>query len=74
MQSNSQNSTHNIPKLYTPREAAALLKISMAGVYRLVDARVIPFYHVGRGLRFAEEDLIKYLSGNRTEPITRDTI
>ncbi|MBI5021141.1 MAG: helix-turn-helix domain-containing protein [Ignavibacteriales bacterium] len=50
-------------------EAAAFLRISRASLYRLVETRQIPFYHVGRGLRFSEEDLQTYLFHNRTGPI-----
>jgi len=69
-----QKAFHNLPKLLTPPEAASFLRISRASLYRLVDTRQIPFYRVGRGLRFSEEDLQKYLAGNRIEPITRATL
>lgn len=71
MQKDSSPPTHNLPKLLTPPEAAALLRISRASLYRLVETRKIPFYHVGRGLRFSEEDILGYLSNRRIEPITR---
>ncbi|MBI3365998.1 MAG: helix-turn-helix domain-containing protein [Ignavibacteriae bacterium] len=69
MQDDPHRTARNLPKLLTPPEAAAFLRISRASLYRLVDTRKIPFYRVSRSLRFSEEDLNKYLSGHRTEQI-----
>lgn len=57
-----------LPTLLTPPEAAAALRISKAGLYRLVERRYIPFHRVGRGLRFDQADLVAYLQGTRVEP------
>lgn len=71
MQADSRAAASLIPTLFTPKEAAVILRISKASLYRLVDARVLPFHRVGRGLRFAEEDLKSYLAGSRVESVRR---
>ncbi len=56
-------------ELLTRDEVARLLKISRAGVYRLVERRRLPFYKVGHSLRFAKRDVLAYLSQNRVDAI-----
>ena len=56
-------------ELLTRDEVARLLKISRAGVYRLVEARQLPFYKVGRSLRFARGDVLAYLQHHRVDAI-----
>ena len=56
-------------KLLTPDELADLLRISKVSVYRLVEKREIPVYHVRGSLRFAEQDVNNYLKQNRIEPV-----
>jgi excisionase family DNA binding protein len=63
--------TSRLPMLLTPTEVAKALRISMAGIYRLVDKRELPFHKVGRGLRFTEQDIVDYLSSGRVESIRR---
>ena len=58
-----------IPKLITPDELARLLRISKAGVYRLVEKRIMPFYKVKGSLRFDQKDVIDYLQGTRIGPV-----
>jgi len=60
-----------LPVLMTPNEVIGILRISMAGLYRLVDKRILPFHKVGRGLRFTEQDLAEYLTSGRVESIRR---
>jgi len=60
---------HPTTELITPNELARFLKISKAGVYRLVDKRQIPFHKVMGSLRFDKEDVMSFLQDNRTEPI-----
>jgi len=57
-------------ELLTPDELAGLLKISKAGVYRLIAQREIPFFRVMRSIRFKKEDVINYLNQNRAKPKT----
>ena len=58
-----------IPKLLTPNELARALRISKAGVYRLVEKRIMPFYKVKGSLRFDQKDVIDYLQGTRIGPV-----
>jgi len=44
-----------------PDELASFLNISRLSLYRLTNKRKIPFYKVGRNLRFKREDIINYL-------------
>lgn len=71
MQADSHIAASSIPTLLTPKEAAVLLRISKASLYRLVDSRVVPFHRVGRGLRFSDEDLKTYLACSRVESVRR---
>lgn len=61
--------SNTIIKLYTPNELGKLLNISKTTVYRLIDSRKIPFYKIKGSIRFAENDVVKYLEENRIEPI-----
>jgi excisionase family DNA binding protein len=56
--------------LFTPSEAAELLRLSKASIYRLVEKRAIPFYRVSGSLRFAQKDLEEYLARGRVEPVS----
>jgi len=57
------------PELLTPDELAEMLKISKAGVYRLMERRLIPFAKVMGSIRFDKEDILKYLEQNKVESI-----
>jgi excisionase family DNA binding protein len=56
-------------KLMTPKEVAALLRISMTSVYRLVEGRKIRFYRVHGVLRFNLRDVEDYLRQGCVEPM-----
>jgi len=71
MSSNPPASIHDLAKLFTPDEVAALFRISKATLNRLVETRQIPFPIEGRGKRFTEEELRRFLALSRVEPITR---
>ena len=55
--------------LLTPEEVAKVLKISLTGVRRLQQQRLIPFLKVGGSLRFLKEDIFAYLMKQRVKPI-----
>jgi len=57
--------------LLTPDEAAAMLRVFRATIYRMVKTRKLPFFHVGRGLRFSEKDLLDYLDGHHVDAILK---
>ncbi|MBU6414666.1 helix-turn-helix domain-containing protein [Patescibacteria group bacterium] len=58
-----------IIELLTRDDLAQWLKISRAGVYRLIEKRVIPFIKVGGLLRFDKKDVLAYLQKNRVEAV-----
>ena len=49
------------------REAANLLGYRPSYLYKLTMWRKLPFYKVGRGVRFKREDLINFLTADRRE-------
>ena len=67
----SRDSTYQLPVLLTPSEAATVLRMSKSSLYRLVDKRILPFYRVSGSLRFDQDDLKRYLSEGRVEPVRR---
>lgn len=62
-------SSNPTTELLTPDQLAKKLRISKAGVYRLINKRKIPFHKVMRSIRFDENDVLSYLQQNRIEPI-----
>ena len=58
-----------LAELLTVNEAAKLLGVSASGMRRLQQERRIPFFKVGRCVRFAKGDLAAYLAQRRIEPI-----
>jgi excisionase family DNA binding protein len=62
------NHTEGI-ELLTIKDVAEVLKISPTSVRRLQQERHIPFIKVGGSVRFAKNDLVKYLERNRIESI-----
>ena len=46
----------------TTKEAAAFLGYKPSYLYKLTMWRRLPFYKVGRGVRFKREDLINFLT------------
>lgn len=56
-------------ELLTVAEAAELLGVSASGLRRLQQERRIPFFKVGRCVRFAKSDLAAYLAQRRVESV-----
>ena len=54
-------------ELLTPGEAAQLLKIKKAHLYSLVQRREIPYFRIGRLLRFDGQKIIEHIA-QETEP------
>lgn len=46
----------------TTKEAAAFLGYKVSYLYKLIMWRKLPYYKVGRGVRFKREDLVNYLT------------
>lgn len=55
--------------LLTVAETAKLLGVSVSGVRRLQQERRIPFFKVGRCVRFAKNDIAAYLAQRRVESV-----
>jgi excisionase family DNA binding protein len=66
----------NIPKpavgmtLMTVDELSAFLKISKAGIYRMVRRKEIPYVKIGRRLRFLKSKIDHWLDAQKVEPIS----
>jgi excisionase family DNA binding protein len=56
-------------ELLTVAEAAKVLNISVTSVRRLQQARQLPFFKVGRAVRFAKIDILFYLQSRRVGPV-----
>ena len=65
MPTNSNQTT----ELLTPEDVARMLKISKAGVYRLINRRFIRFYKVMGSIRFEKGDIVSFLENNRFEVV-----
>ncbi|MEM1141432.1 MAG: helix-turn-helix domain-containing protein [Pseudomonadota bacterium] len=52
--------------LLTVPEAAEVLRISPAGVRRLLQSKDIPIHRIRGSVRIAREDIVSYLQGTRT--------
>ncbi len=50
-------------EVITPSQVAALLKIHVKTVYRLVEAGVIPGNKIGRNWRFSKKSILRLVSG-----------
>jgi excisionase family DNA binding protein len=56
-------------EMLTVTEAAKLLGVSASSVRRLQQERRLPFFKVGRCVRFAKRDLAAYLAQHRVQSI-----
>lgn len=54
-----------MPRFLTPKEVACLLRLSLSSVYRLVEARQIPFHRLSGSLRFLREDVEAFIADGR---------
>ncbi len=55
------------PDILTLAELAAMLRVSRATAYRLIETRAIAFHKIGRALRFRRRDVEAYLQRNYKE-------
>jgi excisionase family DNA binding protein len=54
------------PQLYTPAEAASLLKVPESWLRKKAAARLIPCTFLGKHLRFSDEDLAEIVHSGAT--------
>jgi excisionase family DNA binding protein len=57
-------------RLYTVEEAAECLNTTERFVRRLIAQRRIPFHKVGRYVRLAEADLVRFVLEGRVDELT----
>jgi excisionase family DNA binding protein len=58
------------PQLYTPAEAAKLLKVPESWLRKKAAARVIPCTFLGKHLRLSDEDITKIVRTGGRQPVT----
>jgi excisionase family DNA binding protein len=63
------NNPSDATVLLSVAEAAKVLGVSASGMRRLQQERRIPFFKVGRRVRFARTDLATYLAKHRVESV-----
>ena len=52
-------------KFISVSQAAELLQIKVSTVRYMIFKKQIPFYKVGRSIRFSEQDLVSWVLGNK---------
>lgn len=55
-------------KYLTPEELAEMLGVSKLTIYGWTSRRAIPFYRIGRLVRFRQEDVDSWIQENKIEP------
>ncbi len=63
---------HPLPddeRLLTVQQAAALLRISRSGLYRLMQRGELPSVHLGRAVRLRASDVQAFIRGRRSSPM-----
>jgi excisionase family DNA binding protein len=45
----------------SPQELAVYFGVSLKTIYRRIENREIPFYKIGRSIKFKKEDIEKYI-------------
>ncbi len=58
-------------QLYTPAEAAEILRIRESWLRDKAAARVIPCTFVGKHLRFSDDDIAQIVAEGARPPVTR---
>ena len=58
-------------ELLTVDQAAKVLSISVSSMRRLQQERWMPFYKIGRSVRFSRKDIAAYVANRRVEAIVR---
>ncbi len=59
-------------ELMTVKEVAAFLKITPNSVYRMVERRLVRFFKIRSGIRFAKSDIEAYLNQCCVEAINEN--
>jgi excisionase family DNA binding protein len=57
-------------QLYTPAEAARILKVRESWLRKKASARLIPCTFVGKHLRFSDNDITEIVTAGARQPVT----
>jgi excisionase family DNA binding protein len=58
-------------RLYTPAEAAEILRIRESWLRAKAAARAIPCTFIGKHLRFSDDDITQIMTDGARQPVTR---
>ncbi|WP_304450663.1 helix-turn-helix domain-containing protein [Nocardiopsis sp. YSL2] len=61
------------PTVYTPAEAAALLKVPESWLRKRVSARQVPCTFIGKHLRFSATDIEQIIESGHRAPVSRSS-
>ncbi|WP_242907471.1 helix-turn-helix domain-containing protein [Actinomadura terrae] len=67
----SKDSKGTDVRLYTPAEAAAMLRVRESWLRKKASARVIPCTFIGKHLRFSEHDVTAIVAAGAKQPLGR---
>jgi len=59
------NTEEGRERLLTPKDVSEMLQIRLSTIYHWVQTRAIPFFKIGRHIRFKVRDLEKWLEKQR---------
>ena len=65
MQTKAQEGQKRLEEILTPAEVAAILRIHVRTVYKLVEEGVIPGNRIGRSWRFSKKDILDLVSNRK---------
>jgi excisionase family DNA binding protein len=64
----------SVAQIYTPAEAARILKVPESWLRKKAAARVIPCTFLGKHLRFSDDDITKIVHSGARQPVTAPRI
>lgn len=66
--SGRRDAGHGVARLYTPSEAAEVLRVPESWLRKKAAARVIPYTFLGKHLRFSDDDLEQIVQSGSRQP------
>ncbi|WDZ92863.1 helix-turn-helix domain-containing protein [Nocardiopsis sp. HUAS JQ3] len=67
------NTADTLPEVFTPEEAAALLKVPESWLRKRASARQVPCTFIGKHLRFSSNDLEQIIRSGHRAPVSGST-
>ena len=61
-------------KLLTPKQLSELLQVDLSTVYLWTHTEFLPFYKLGRSVRFAEGEVLEWVSQRKRKSSGRATM